>query len=225
MELTLVYDWPINTDQSRVRCGTATTKGSTIPVSRSTSSMPTRMVKRADKSFWVKGGSRAEFLIKTDRPMKRLVLTLTAGVPNEVVVTVSGHTQRLSLAAGASQQLFFALGAGFPVSGPVAGVDGVGLEQRRVRPRTRRAAEHGHSIPRRAGEAGGGGMRTRRDQGSGIGDPKAGTEMSITTVESRILLFYLPSMRDYVFGLRCLSGSLIPDPRSRPASPPCVSPS
>jgi hypothetical protein len=33
------------------------------------------------------------------------------------VVTVAGHSQRLSLAAGASQQLFFSLGQGFPYQG------------------------------------------------------------------------------------------------------------
>jgi hypothetical protein len=66
----------------------------------------------------VKGGSRAEFLIKTDRPMKRLVLTLSAGaVDTEVDATVAGRTQHVGLSAGASQQVFFELGEGFPYQG------------------------------------------------------------------------------------------------------------
>ena len=61
---------------------------------------------------------RAEFLIKTDRPMKRLVLTLSAGaVDTEVDATVAGRTQHVGLSAGASQQVFFALGEGFPYQG------------------------------------------------------------------------------------------------------------
>jgi hypothetical protein len=113
VELTLVYDWPINTDRSRVMVWYGDNEGQHDPGFQIYFFDANAYGQELDKSFWVKGGSRAEFLIKTDRPMKRLVLTLTAGVPNEVAVTVSGHTQRLSLAAGASQQLFFALGAGF----------------------------------------------------------------------------------------------------------------
>ena len=117
VELTLVYDWPINTDRSRVMVWYGDNDGQGDPGFQIYFFDANAYGKELDKSFWVKGGSRAEFLIKTDRPMKRLVLTLTAGVPNEVSVTVSGHTQRLSLAAGASQQLFFALGPGFPYQG------------------------------------------------------------------------------------------------------------
>ena len=117
VELTLVYDWPINTDESRVRVWYGDNEGQRDPGFQIYFFDANAYGKEQDKSFWVKGGSRAEFLIKTDRPMKRLVLTVTAGVPNDVDVTVSGHTQHLSLAAGASQQLFFALGAGFPYQG------------------------------------------------------------------------------------------------------------
>ena len=66
----------------------------------------------------MKGGSRAEFLIKTDRPMKRLVLTLTAGRADR------GRRDGMPVARSAcrsppaaSQQLFFALGEGFPYQG------------------------------------------------------------------------------------------------------------
>ena len=71
-----------------------------------------------DKSFWVKGESRAEFLIKTDRPMSRAVLTLTAGpVPTEVVARVGKRTQQVSLRAGEQQRVFFNLDPGFLYQG------------------------------------------------------------------------------------------------------------
>jgi hypothetical protein len=117
VELTLVYDWPINTDASRVRVWYGDNKGQGDPGFQIYFFDANAYGKEEDKSFWVKGESRAEFLVKTDRPMKRLVLTLSAGVKNDVVVTVAGHTQRLSLQPGAPQQMFFSLGDGFPYQG------------------------------------------------------------------------------------------------------------
>ena len=71
-----------------------------------------------EKSFWVRGESRAEILIKVDREMKRLVLNVTAGpVPTEVVAEVSGRSQRVALPAGGQQQLIFNLGPGYPYEG------------------------------------------------------------------------------------------------------------
>jgi hypothetical protein len=73
-----------------------------------------------DKSFWVKGESRAEFLIKAqylegiDRPMRRLVLTLSAGpLDTEVDASVGGRPQRVTLPAESSQQISFNLERGF----------------------------------------------------------------------------------------------------------------
>ena len=67
----------------------------------------------------MKGGARAEFLIKTDRPMKRLVLTLTCRRSRH-----GGRTRRspdvpstCRSLRGGSQQVFFALGEGFPYQG------------------------------------------------------------------------------------------------------------
>lgn len=72
----------------------------------------------SDKSFWVKGESRAEILVKVDRQMKRLVLNVTAGpVPSDVVAEVSGRSQRVSLPAGGTQRLVFSLGPGYPYEG------------------------------------------------------------------------------------------------------------
>jgi hypothetical protein len=118
VELTLVYDWPINTDPSRVRVWYGDNPGQNDPGFQLYFFDPNAYGQEQDKSFWVKGESRAEFLVKTDRPMKRLVLTLSAGaVDTNVSARVAGRTQRLSLRAGASQQIFFTLGDGFPYQG------------------------------------------------------------------------------------------------------------
>jgi hypothetical protein len=119
VELTLVYDWPINTDTSRVRVWFGDHPpehkdlGFQIYFFDDNAYLP-----EGDKSFWVKGESRAEFLIKTDKPISRAVLTLTAGVvPTDVVVTVGRRTQQVSLAAGEQQRVFFSLDPGFLYQG------------------------------------------------------------------------------------------------------------
>ena len=101
-----------------VACGSAITRARTTSASSSISSTTTAYLPETDKSFWVKGESRAEFLIKTDRPMSRAVLTLTAGpVPTEVVARVGKRTQTVSLKAGEQQRVFFNLDPGFLYQG------------------------------------------------------------------------------------------------------------
>jgi len=71
--------------------------------------------READKTFWVKGESTAEFLIKTDRSMKRLTLTLTAGaVPTTVRAALEGRSQEVEIPAGDSRRIMFTMGRGFP---------------------------------------------------------------------------------------------------------------
>ena len=71
-----------------------------------------------DRSFWVRGKSRAEILVKVDRHMTRLVFHLTAGpLPTDVVAEVSGRSQRVSLTPGQRQQVVFSLGPGYPYEG------------------------------------------------------------------------------------------------------------
>jgi hypothetical protein len=71
--------------------------------------------KEGDKSFWTRGESRAEFLVKTDRPMKRIIFSLSAGpVATRVRVKLEGRSQDADLAAGETRQLTFALNDGFP---------------------------------------------------------------------------------------------------------------
>jgi hypothetical protein len=123
MELTLVYDWPINNQRNRVMLWF----GDNPPDHRDPgfqiyffddNAYPQQENKEVDKDFWVRGESRSEFLIKTDRPMKRLLLTLTAGPqPVNVVAALQGRKQHVSLAPGESQQIQFAMGSGFSYQG------------------------------------------------------------------------------------------------------------
>lgn len=69
----------------------------------------------ADKTFWVKGESSAQFLIKTDRPMKRVTFTLTAGaLPTMVRAALGGRSQEVEVPAGDTRQVTFSMGSGFP---------------------------------------------------------------------------------------------------------------
>ena len=118
IELTLVYDWPINTDPSRVRIWFGDNPGQNDPGFQMYFFDENAFQRDEEKSFWVRGESRAEFLVKADRPMKRLVLSLTAGpIATDVTATVAGRTQRIRLPAGGHERLFFSLGDGFPYQG------------------------------------------------------------------------------------------------------------
>jgi hypothetical protein len=121
VELTLVYGWPINTDRPRVAVWFGDNKGQGDPGFQiyffDLNAYPPDT---EDKSFWVRGESRAEFLIKTvpDRPMKRLVLTLTAGhVGTDVTARLGRRSQTVTLKPGERQQIFFTLGDGFRYQG------------------------------------------------------------------------------------------------------------
>jgi hypothetical protein len=118
VELTNVNDLPIMTDTSRVRVWFGDNEGVGDPGFQIYFLDDKAYGRETDKSFWVKGESRAQFLIKTDRPMRRLVLTLSAGaVPARVEATVSGRRQDVDLTPGRSQQLSFTLPEGFPYQG------------------------------------------------------------------------------------------------------------
>jgi hypothetical protein len=117
VELSNVNDLPIMTDASRVRVwfGDTELKDPGFQIYFLDDKAYQR---EEDKSFWVKGQSRTEILIKTDRPMRQLVFTLTAGpLETHVEAGVSGRTQEVTLQPGASQQIAFALDEGFPYQG------------------------------------------------------------------------------------------------------------
>ncbi len=125
VELTMVNDLPINTEgPGKVLVWFGDNPGMNDPGFQ-IYFLDDNTFREADKSFWVKGSSRAEFLIKwaednpatasySSRPLKQLLLTLTAGpVATEVTASVNGRSQQVTLQPGDSQQIAFSLGQGF----------------------------------------------------------------------------------------------------------------
>ena len=117
-ELTLVYDWPINNQTDRVRIW----YGDNPPEHRDPGFQiyffDENAYRDAEKTFWVRGESEAEFLVKTDRPMKQLVLTLSAGPePVTSLVRLGRRSQRVSLQPDQPQTVTFDLGEGYPYQG------------------------------------------------------------------------------------------------------------
>lgn len=122
VELTQVNDLPINTDASRVLVWFGDNPGFQVYFLDDNA-----FDRELDKSFWTRGASRAEFLIKfafdehailtperIAHPLKRLVLSLTAGpVATTVRAAVGGRTQDVALPPGGSQEIAFNLDRGF----------------------------------------------------------------------------------------------------------------
>jgi hypothetical protein len=66
-----------------------------------------------DKSFWTRGDSRADLVLKTDRPIRKATFMLAAGtVPVDVKVTISGRSHSIHLDAGQTAQVSMAMPPG-----------------------------------------------------------------------------------------------------------------
>ena len=123
VELTMVNDLPINTEgPGKVLVWFGDNPGENDPGFQIYFLDDNAYEREADKSFWVKGESRAEFLIKyapaapetarADRPLKQLVLTLSPGPLDTVVnVSVNGRTRQVDLKE--TQRMAFNLDRGF----------------------------------------------------------------------------------------------------------------
>jgi hypothetical protein len=78
--------------------------------------------READKSFWTRGESRAEFVIKTDRPIRKATFILAAGpVPTDVKITIGGRPRSLHLDAGQTGQVTMAMPPGLPYEKEIQG--------------------------------------------------------------------------------------------------------
>jgi hypothetical protein len=112
VERTLVNDLPINTDTEKVRVWFGADPAHHDPGFQIYFLDDNAYGREEDRSFWVKGESRAEFLIKTDRPMKRLVLNLSPGpLDTKVTASVDGRSQEVVVRD--TQQISFTLPPGF----------------------------------------------------------------------------------------------------------------
>jgi hypothetical protein len=68
-----------------------------------------------DKSFWTRGRARAEFIIKTDKPIRRATFTLTAGpVATDVHLSIGRRSQDVHLEPGDSRDVTFSMPPGLP---------------------------------------------------------------------------------------------------------------
>ena len=113
VELTMVNDLPVNTEgPTRVLVWFGDNPGQNDPGFQIYFLDDNAFGREVDKAFWVKGESRAEFLIKTDRPMKQLVLALSAG-PLDTTVTASVNGRSQQVLVKEPQQMTFTLDRGF----------------------------------------------------------------------------------------------------------------
>jgi hypothetical protein len=114
VELTLVNDIPVNTDPGKARIWLGDT-GRGDPGFLVYFLDDNSYGAEGDKTFWVRGASRSEFIIKTDKPIRRAFFTVTAGpVPAHVTVSIGGRSERVSLAAEGTQQITLAMPPGTP---------------------------------------------------------------------------------------------------------------
>lgn len=113
IELTLVNDLPVNNEPQHARLWFGDT-GQGDPGFLVYFLDDNAYDREADKSFWTRGQARTEFIIKTDRPIRRAKFTLTAGpVATDARVTIGGRRQDVHLEPGDSRDLVFAMPPGF----------------------------------------------------------------------------------------------------------------
>jgi hypothetical protein len=115
IELTNMNALPINTDPSRVRLWYGDT-GNGDPGFQIYYLDDNAYLQEADKkSFWTRGRSRAEVVVKTDRPYRTMQVTLKAGaVPTTSTIRVGGRDTTVNVGAGQSAIVRVSLGPGFP---------------------------------------------------------------------------------------------------------------
>lgn len=114
IELTLVNDLPVNTEPQHSRLWFGDT-GQGDPGFLVYFLDDNAYDREADKSFWTRGAARAEFIIKTDRPIVRAKFTLTAGpVATDARVKIGGRLQDVHLEPGTSRDIVFAMPPGLP---------------------------------------------------------------------------------------------------------------
>jgi hypothetical protein len=114
IELTLVNDLPVNTEPEHARLWFGDT-GQGDPGFLVYFLDNNAFDREPDKSFWTRGRSRSEFIIKTDKPIRRATFTVTAGpVATDARVNIRGSRQDVHLAPGESRDLVFTMPAGLP---------------------------------------------------------------------------------------------------------------
>jgi hypothetical protein len=112
VELTLVNDLPINTQPNRARVWFGEARRFQLYF------LDDNAYAREELTFWVKGRSTAEFLVKTVEPASAIEFDLASGdVATSVTVSRGWHSQRVDLTANATARVSVPLDDGFPYNG------------------------------------------------------------------------------------------------------------
>jgi hypothetical protein len=112
VELTLVNDLPINTQPNRARIWFGQQRRFQIYF------LDDNGYAREDLSFWIRGRSTAEVLVKTVEAASALDLSLASGeTATMVTVTRGWRSQRVEMAAHATARISVPLDDGFPYVG------------------------------------------------------------------------------------------------------------
>jgi hypothetical protein len=112
VERSLVNDLPIMNEPERVRQWFGDRPGVGDPGFQIYFLDDNAYGPETDKAFWVRGESRAEFLVKTDRMMKRLHLILAPG-PLDTDVTISVNGQKKHVTVTEPMEVSFDLSRGY----------------------------------------------------------------------------------------------------------------
>jgi hypothetical protein len=112
VELTLVNDLPINTQAGRARVWFGEGRRFQIYF------LDDNSYPREGLTFWVRGRSRADLLVKTVEPAAALDLDVASGDAATIVTVQRGwHAERVELAANSTARVSLPLDAGFPYNG------------------------------------------------------------------------------------------------------------
>jgi hypothetical protein len=112
VELTLVNTLPITTNESRVRQLFGVEPRFQIYF------LDDNAYPREDDSFWVRGQSRAELIVKSDMSRRMFAVTLAVGpADSEVTVRVAGRSKTVVVHPGEIQRITMPLDPGFPYMG------------------------------------------------------------------------------------------------------------
>jgi len=112
VELTLVNDLPINTQANRARVWFGQQRRFQIYF------LDDNGYAREGLSFWVRGRSTADVLVKTVEAASALELNFASGhAPTTVTVTRGWHAQRVEMASNATARISVPLDDGFPYRG------------------------------------------------------------------------------------------------------------
>jgi len=114
VELTLVNDLPVNNDPEHHRLWFGDTGQGDLGFLVYFLDDNT-FGREVDKSFWTRGGKRAEFIIKTDRPIRRATFRLTSGPrATDVRITIGGRKQDVHLNPEETRDIVFTMPPGTP---------------------------------------------------------------------------------------------------------------